>query len=99
MTKISPIGRFPSARWPFALLVAAGVAVAASFFSAHLACDAAGEASASMVAEFTGQFEGIAPVYRLPMISVSANRNVAEVDARAPSRERPAPDARRRSPS
>ena len=99
MTKISPIGRFPSARWPLALLVAAGVAVAASFFSAHLACDAAADASASMVAEFTGQFEGIAPVYRLPTISVSANREVAVVDARARKPEQPAPDARRRSPS
>ena len=78
MKRISP-SRPIAVRRPLPFLTALAFALAGgSAFAAPPCSSPPGQASPPVpVAEFTGRFVAGAPVYRLPAITVSANRSVA----------------------
>jgi hypothetical protein len=93
MTMLYRLARDLVSRSPFqfvaAIIVVAGFA-AVSFVGGDILPAIARSGLAPMVGVFTGQVDGGIPVYRLPAISVSANRSVATRDAQ----RRDARDAR-----
>jgi len=88
-------------RWSFLALVIGASVVAATLVYAdcRIAATAGHAAPETVEAHFTGEFDRGAPVYRLPSITVSASRNEAVIEARAPKRDAREQKSRTRVPS
>ena len=99
MSKLSTQDRFP--RWATHALAVAGFALGATLVYAdcRIAATAGDAAQETVAAEFTGRFDRGTPVYRLPSITVSASRNEAVAEARAPKRDARDPRSRGRTAS
>jgi hypothetical protein len=85
MTTLYRLARDRASRSAFQILgaiIVAGIA-AVAFVGGSAVPAAAPSALPPVVGVFTGRFDRGIPVYRLPSISVSADRGVAARDARA----------------
>ena len=85
MTTLYRLMRDRASRSPFqivAVIIVAGIA-AVAFVGGSAVPAAAPSALPPVIGVFTGQIDRGIPVYRLPSISVSADRSVVARDARA----------------
>ncbi|HZI83686.1 MAG TPA: hypothetical protein VFF44_07210 [Casimicrobiaceae bacterium] len=92
--------RSVAVRTTLLLMTAFSLAVGAGPSLSEVACPSVAEKGAgTLVAEFTGEFDRGAPVYRLPPVSVSVSRSLAVAEARAQKRDARIQAARARSAS